>query len=208
MSKAQWKQPALKQAEKKVADREQAIQEAKFWREHAEAARNEILMLKVERDDAVRKINDLKGRAGGYDYLRSLGVVVMGDEPKHLQGEDMDKYIERHTWNDLGTKYGRALAKSMAATKSQLTRQVFDSFWLANHNAGAFKSNKQSIAGMVLDEATDNLAMHIDEHIKFKSTGRYNIGSNTGSESKEADQKDSGHYTDILRYAYRYGVRK
>lgn len=30
----------------------------------------------------------------------------------------------------------------------------------------------------------------------------------TGSQSKEADQKDSGHYTDVLRYADRYRLRK
>lgn len=33
-------------------------------------------------------------------------------------------------------------------------------------------------------------------------------GNDTGSKSKEADQKDSGHHTDILRYADWYGLRK
>lgn len=33
-------------------------------------------------------------------------------------------------------------------------------------------------------------------------------GNDTGSKSKEADQKDSGHYTDILRYAYWNRLRK
>jgi hypothetical protein len=33
-------------------------------------------------------------------------------------------------------------------------------------------------------------------------------GNDTGSESKEADQKDSGHHTDVLRYADWYGLWK
>ncbi len=32
-------------------------------------------------------------------------------------------------------------------------------------------------------------------------------GNDAGSESKEADQKDSGHHTDVLRYADWYWVR-
>jgi hypothetical protein len=197
MSKAQWKQPALKQAEKKVADREQAIQEAKYWKERADALHTQVLMVTVERDGAKAMVRDLKGRAGGYDYFRSLGVVVMGDEPIHLQGEDMDKYIERHTWNSL----------SGNNPSNRVLRQMMDAGALSSNPAG-LRLRGKSVAGMVLDEAADNLAKHIDEHIKFKATGRYNIGSNTRSESKEADQKDSGHYTDILRYAYRYGLRK
>ena len=188
MSKAQWKQPALKQAEKKVADREQAVQEAKFWREQVEALKKRALELDGKYLKAKSMADMYRGKAGAYDFLRRQGVVLMGDEPKHLQGDDMDKYIERHTWNSLdGTAAGnRAL------------RQMMDAGWLASDPAGLRKRVKS---------AANNLAEHIDEHIKFNMTGRYNIGTDTGSESKEADQKDSGHYTDILRYADRYRIR-
>lgn len=182
MSKAQWKQPALKQAEKKLVDREQALQEAKFWKEKAMALHDQNIFLNAERNDAVSKMNDLRGRAGAYDFLRREGVVLMGDEPKHLQGEDMDKYIERHTWNSIS---GRA-------PNSGILRQMMDSPRIASYPSFA----------------AERFADEIDEHIKFKATGRYNIGSNTGIQSKEADQKDSGHYTDILRYAHWYGLRK
>lgn len=194
MSKAQWKQPALKQAEKKVADREQAIQEAKYWKQCYEELRDKNIFLTAERDEAKAKVDALRGRAGAYDFLRRQGVVLMGDEPLHLQGEDMDKYIERHTWNSLGSK-----------TTNRVLRQMMDAGALASDPAG-FRSRGKSIAGMVLDEAADNLATHIDERIKFKAIGRYNIGSNTGIQSKEADQKDTGHHTDILRYAAWYGL--
>lgn len=104
MSKAQWKQPALKQAEKKVADREQAVQEAKFWKERCEALQIQNIMLNVERNGAKSAADMYRGKAGAYDFLRREGVVLMGDEPKHLQGDDMDKYIERHTWNSVSGK--------------------------------------------------------------------------------------------------------
>lgn len=182
MSKAQWKQPALKQAEKKVADREQAVQEAKYWKEQVEALKKRALELDGKYLKAKSMADIYRGKAGAYDFLRRQGVVLMGDEPKHLQGDDMDKYIERHTWNSLdGTAAGnRAL------------RQMMDSARIVNYPSFM---------------AAETFADEIDKQLTFKATGRYNIGSNTGSESKEADQKDSGHYTDILRYAYRYGVR-
>ena len=183
MSKAQWKQPALKQAEKKVADREQAIQEAKYWKEKAKELHDQNIFLTAERNDAVSKVNDLRGKAGAYDFLRREGVVLMSDEPKHLQGEDMDKYIERHTWNSVS---GRAPSNG-------ILRQIMDLPRIASYPSFM---------------AAETFADEIDKHITFKALGRYNIGSNTGSESKEADQKDSGHYTDILRYADRYGLRK
>jgi hypothetical protein len=191
MSKAQWKQPALKQAEKKVADREQAIQEAKFWREKVEALQDQNIFLNTERNEARAKVSELRGKAGAYDFLRRQGVVLMADEPIHLQGEDMDKYVERHTWNSL--------------SGNRVLRQMLDAGALPTDPAG-FRPRGKSVVDMVLDEATGNLQKHIDEHIKFKATGRYNIGSNTGIQSKEADQKNSGHHTDILRYADWYGL--
>jgi hypothetical protein len=178
MSKAQWKQPALKQAEKKVADREQAIQEAKYWKQCYEELRDKNTFLTAERNEAKAKVNELRGKAGAYDFLRREGVVLMSDEPKHLQGEDMDKYIERHTWNDLGKKYSNELAKSLNMSKNEAMRQI-----MANASFWAEPST-----------------------LTFKATGRYTNGSNAGIQSKEADQKDTGHYTDILRYAYWYGL--
>jgi FtsZ-binding cell division protein ZapB len=195
MSKAQWKQPALKQAEKKVADREQAIAEAKYWKQCYEELRDKNTFLTAERNEAKAQVNDLRGRAGAYEFLRREGVVLMSDEPKHLQGEDMDKYIERHTWNSLSGK----------APNSGILRQIMDAQTLSSYSGG-LRLRKQAVAVSVLDAAADNLQRHIDEHIKFKATGRYNIGSNTGIQSKEADQKDTGHHTDILRYADWYRV--
>lgn len=180
MSKAQWKQPALKQAEKKVADREQAIQEAKFWREKAEALQDQNIFLNTERNEARAKVDALRGKAGAYDFLRREGVVLMGTEPLHLQGEDMDKYIERHTWNSINANYTNQLLKSMNMTKNSAMRQI-----MHEHFLGSGQST-----------------------LTFKATGRYTNGSNAGIQSKEADQKDTGHHTDILRYAYWYGLRK
>lgn len=180
MSKAQWKQPALKQAEKKLVDREQALQEAKFWKEQAEAYRSSANELRVRYEKSKALADTLSAKAEGYDYLRQHGVVLMGNEPKHLQGDDMDAYVNKFSWNQIGHRYSDALGKQLGQTKNAVLRQLIDASLLTS------------------DPST----------IKFKATGRYNIGSNTGSESKEADQKDSGHYTDILRYAYRYGLRK
>lgn len=191
MSKAQWKQPALKQAEKKVADREQAIQEAKYWKQCYEELRDKNIFLTAERNDAKAKASELRGKAGAYDFLRRRGVVLMADEPIHLQGEDMDKYIERHTWN------------SVHSTHSKVLRQMMNVGALPTDPAGLYG---KSITSMVLDEAAGNLQKHIDEQIKFKATGRYTNGSNAGIKSKEADQKDTGHHTDILRYADWYGL--
>jgi hypothetical protein len=163
MTKAQWKQPALKQAEKKVADREQAIAEAKFWKEKFEALKDQNIFLSAERNDAKAKVDALRGKAGAYDFLRREGVVLMGDEPKHLQGDDMDAYIERHTWNSLSGK----------TQSNRVLRQMMDAQLVGLRPRG------QSVVSMVLDEASTNLATHIDEHIKLNMKGRYNIGSNT-----------------------------
>ncbi len=48
-----------------------------------------------------------------------------------------------------------------------------------------------------------------DEYEKYNEAieKELNDGNDAGSESKEADQKDSGHDTYILRYANRYGLR-
>jgi FtsZ-binding cell division protein ZapB len=66
VSKAQWKQPALKQAEKKVADREQAIQEAKYWKQCYEELRDKNTFLSTEIYAAKTKANELRGRACGH----------------------------------------------------------------------------------------------------------------------------------------------
>lgn len=179
MSKAQWKQPALKQAEKKVADREQAIQEAKFWKEQADAYKESAVECNAQYLKAKREGDEYRQKAEWYDYLRRHGVVLMGDEPKHLQGEDMDKYIDAHTWGTLGSNYSRALGRSLAQTKNGLLRQFIDANLLSSNPAG----------------------------LKLRMKGRYNIGTDTGSKSEEADSQDSGHHTDILRYADRYRLR-
>ena len=160
MSKAQWKQPALKQAEKKVVDREQAIQEAKFWKEQVEAHKQRSIELNAQLIKAKSMADTYRGKAGAYDFLRREGVVLMGDEPKHLQGEDMDAYIERHTWNSL----------SGVVKSNRILRQMMDAATLSSYPGGLKKRVKS---------AADNLAEHIDEHIKFNMTGRYNIGTDT-----------------------------
>lgn len=40
--------------------------------------------------------NDANARK--YVRLREIGVVVMDEECKHLQGEDLDAYLNKHTW--------------------------------------------------------------------------------------------------------------
>lgn len=181
MSKAQWKQPALKQAEKKVADREQALQEAKFWKEQVEAHKQRSIELNAQLIKAKSMADTYRGKAGAYDFLRREGVVLMSDEPKHLQGEDMDKYIERHTWNSI----------SGTAAGNRALRQMMESARISGY---------PSFADAALETINSG-------NLTFKALGRYNNGTNAGSESKEADQKDTGHYTDILRYADRYRVR-
>ena len=47
-------------------------------------------------------------------------------------------------------------------------------------------------------------ALHTQAQQILKGTQN---GNDAGSESKEADQKDSGHHTDVLRYADWYWVR-
>lgn len=181
MSKAQWKQPALKQAEKKLVDREQALQalqEAKFWKEQAEAYRSNANELRVRYEKSKALADMLSAKAEGYDYLRQHGVVLMGNEPKHLQGDDMDAYVNKFSWNQIGHRYSDALGKQLGQTKNAVLRQLIDASLLSSNPAG-LRMRGKSVTGTVLDEAADNLAMHIDEHIKFKATGRYNFGTDT-----------------------------
>lgn len=113
-----------------------------------------------------------------YAVLRTKDVMVLDGEPKYLKGEDLDKYCDEEN-----SKFWGVSLSGMAGYLQGLAQQSTRA-----HGKIIINATQMAVATKLLQEQQN--------------------GNDTGSKSKEADQKDSGHHTDILRYADWNGLWK
>jgi len=109
-----------------------------------------------------------------YAVLRTKDVMVLDGEPKYLKGEDLDNYCDEEN-----SKFWGASITGMSNYMQQVAKQI---------NGGQNGTKK-----LIINASQMAIAKKLLE-------GQHN-GNDTGSKSKEADTQDSGHHTDILRYA-------
>lgn len=150
-----------------------------------QALKARIDVLSYERDEYLKSSkyfrderDKLSKNPDRYAVLRTKDVMILDGEPKYLKGEDLDKYCDEENSKFWGTNIPSYLQK--------FVQQI---------NGGQNGTKKLIIN-------TSQMA------VAKKLLQEQQNGNDTGSESKEADQKDSGHHTDILRYAYWNGLRK
>lgn len=124
------------------------------------------------------KAHEHEGDSERYRVLRTKDVMVLDGEPKYLKREDLDKYCDEENRKFWG----------VTGLSARLARMV---------NGGAMQTTPTKL---VLNPSMWAAAQKILKEERD--------GNDTGSESKEADQKDSGHHTDVLRYADWYGLWK
>jgi len=115
-----------------------------------------------------------------YAVLRRKDVMVLDGEPKYLKGEDLDKYCDEEN-NKL---WGVSLS-GMSSFMQQI----------AKASTFQLKPTKMYLPAGMAEQAQKLLKEQRD-------------GIDTRSKSKEADSKDSGHHTDVLRYADWNGLWK
>lgn len=164
----------------------------KFHEPHLTAAQKvkvleqKVLELAEERDkyhEAARhykkEFDHARLDAARFDALRRKEVMVFDGEPKYLVRETLDEYCD--TIKD--DFYGMSLPEMINH--------------MGRNKSSAFYSKP---AHLMVPPKFQQQAEQI-----YKD---YKNGNDTGSQSKETDQEDSGHHTDILRYAYRYWLRK
>jgi hypothetical protein len=117
--------------------------------------------------------DEVKKNAERYRALYDKDVMVLDGEPKYLKGEDLDKYCDEEN-----SKFWGVGITSMSSFMQQV----------AKASTFQLKPTKMYLPAGMAEQAQKILKEQRD-------------GNDTGSKSKEADQKDSGHYTDLLRYA-------
>jgi hypothetical protein len=152
-----------------------------------QALKERIDRLAVERDEYRQQAkyfrderDKLSQSKDRYAVLRTKDVMVLDGEPKYLKGEDLDKYCDEEN-----SKFWGVSMSSMTSFAQQISRAA----------AMQIKPTQLFVHPQYADAAKKILKAN-------------NYGNDTGSKSKEADQKDSGHHTDILRYADWYGLWK
>jgi phage major head subunit gpT-like protein len=148
-----------------------------------------IDVLAVERDEYIAQAryfrderDQMTQAKDRYAVLRTKDVMVLDGEPKYLKGEDLDKYCDEENSKFWGTNLSSASLSNM----------------LKRMNGGAITGSNPT--KMIVPMTHLKIAQKLIEEERY--------GNDTGSESKEADQKDSGHHTDVLRYADWYGLWK
>jgi hypothetical protein len=107
--------------------------------------------------------------------------MVLDGEPKYLKGEDLDKYCDEEN-----SKFWGVSLSGMSSYLQQIAKQI---------NGGQNVTKK-----LIINASQMAIAKKLFE--------KEQNGNDTGSKSKEADSKDSGHYTDVLRYADWNGLWK
>jgi len=152
-----------------------------------EQLKKRIDMLANERDDYRYQANHFREdrdklaiSKDRYAVLRTKDVMVLDGEPKYLKGEDLDKYCDEENSKFWGVGLG------MSSYLQQIAKQI---------NGGQIGTKK-----IIINASQMAIAKKILE-------GQHN-GNDARSKSKEADSKDSGHYTDVLRYADWNGLWK
>lgn len=108
-----------------------------------------------------------------YAVLRTKDVMVLDGEPKYLKGEDLDKYCDEEN-----SKFWGVSMTGMSNFMQQI----------AKAQQMQLQPTKLYVNPSMMDAAKKILKEERD-------------GNDARSKSKEADQKDSGHHTDVLRYA-------
>jgi len=117
-----------------------------------------------------------------YAVLRTKDVMVLDGEPKYLKGEDLDKYCDEENSKFWGVSMtGMSNFMQQIAKAQQTSAQIKPTKLYIN-------ASQMAVAKKLLEKEQN--------------------GNDTGSKSKEADQKDSGHHTDVLRYADWNGLWK
>jgi hypothetical protein len=125
---------------------------------------------------------EVKKNAERYRALYDKDVMVLDGEPKYLKGEDLDKYCDEENSKFWGVSLTGMMANLNKTINSSNPVSVQPTKILINPSMLA-------AAQKILIEKERN-------------------GNDTGSKSEEANQKDTGHHTDILRYADWYGLWK
>jgi hypothetical protein len=152
-----------------------------------EQLKKRIEMLAVERDEYRQQATHFREdrdklalSKDRYAVLRTKDVMVLDGEPKYLKGEDLDKYCDEENSKFWGVGLG------MSNYLQQIAKQI---------NGGQNVTKK-----LIINASQMAIAKKLFEKEQH--------GNDTGSKSKEADSKDSGHHTDVLRYADWYGLWK
>ena len=152
-----------------------------------QALKERIEMLAVERDEYRQQAthfredrDKLATAKDRYAVLREKDVMVLDGEPKYLKGKDLDAYCDEEN-----RKFWGVSLTSMSSYLQQI----------AQANQTQLKPNKILINPSMWAAAQKILKEERD-------------GNDARSKSKEADSKDSGHHTDILRYADWNGLWK
>jgi hypothetical protein len=154
-----------------------------------EQLKRRIEILTYERDDYIRSAkyfrderDQMTQAKDRYAVLRTKDVMVLDGEPKYLKGEDLDKYCDEENSKFWGTN------PSSASLANMLKRM----------NGGTITGTNPT--RMIVPMSHLKIAQKLLEKERY--------GNDTGSKSKEADTQDSGHHTDVLRYADWYGLWK
>lgn len=154
-----------------------------------EQLKKRIDLLANERDDYRYQANHFREdrdklalSKDRYAVLRTKDVMVLDGEPKYLKGEDLDKYCDEEN-----SKFWGVSMTSMSSYLQQIAK--------AQQTSAQIKPTK-----LIINASQMAIAKKLFEKEQH--------GNDTGSKSKEADSKDSGHYTDVLRYADWNGLWK
>ena len=147
-----------------------------------------IERLVVERDEyreqykaARAHREDINKNADRYLALRNKDVMVLDGEPKYVKGADLDAYCDAES----------------------------EKFWGASMSSMMANIHKKINGGAPLGSGANKMIVPLS-HLKMaQQIFKEELdGHDARSKSKEADSKDSGHYTDVLRYADWYGLWK
>ena len=154
-----------------------------------QALKERIKTMLDDNDQTIRALNNYREEANlnsrdadRYRVLKNKDVMVLDGEPKYLKGKDLDEYCDEENSKFWGTTLASASLSNM------LKRMNGGTTTGRNPTKMIVPMSYLKIAEKLLKEERD--------------------GNDTGSKSKEADQKDSGHHTDILRYADWNGLWK
>jgi hypothetical protein len=124
---------------------------------------------------------EVKKNAERYRALYDKDVMVLDGEPKYLKGEDLDKYCDEENSKFWGTSLSMSSYLQQIAQAQQTSSQLKPTKLIVN-------ASQMAIAKKLIEKEKN--------------------GNDTGSKSEEANQKDTGHHTDVLRYADWYGLWK
>ena len=149
-----------------------------------QALKERIQTMLEDNDQTIRALNNYKEQAAINEKFADRYLVLKNKDVMILDGEP--KYLKG---KDLDDYCDAEAHKVWGLSLQNMIHRINSS------NPAAIKPTKMVVPMWQLKMA---------EQILKKEKN----GNDTGSESKEADQKDSGHHTDILRYADWNGLWK